>query len=132
MADTSRARQLRKTETWAEKLVWKWLRDRRFAAYKFRRQHSFGSYCLDFFCEEARVNIELDSGQHGSPGQRKYDAEREKFLESHGIKTLRFWNFRIRRDAWNIRDTIFNELQARAAHPLPEYVQPMKASTKSG
>jgi very-short-patch-repair endonuclease len=131
MTDISRARQLRKTETWAEKLVWKWLRDRRFAAYKFRRQHPFGAYCLDFFCEEARVNIELDGGQHGFPDQQKHDAERGKFLASHGIKTLRFWNSRLRRDARNIRDTIFNELQARAPHPLPEYTKPMKASKKS-
>lgn len=131
MAEISRARRLRKTETWAEKLVWKWLRDRRFAAYKFRRQHPFGEYCLDFFCEEARVNIELDGGQHGFPERQKHDAEREKFLASHGIKTLRFWNSRLRRDAQNIRDTIFNELQARAPHPLPEYTKPMKASKKS-
>ena len=29
MADTERARRLRKNETWAEKLMWRWLRDRR-------------------------------------------------------------------------------------------------------
>jgi len=37
MADIERARQLRKKETWAEKLVWRWLRDRRFSGYKLRR-----------------------------------------------------------------------------------------------
>jgi very-short-patch-repair endonuclease len=124
MADIPRARQLRKTETWAEKLVWKWLGDRRFAAYKFRRQHPIGSYYLDFFCEEAQMNIELDGGQHGLPGQQKHDTEREKFLKSQGVKTLRFWNSRLRRDAHSIRDAIFNELQARAPHPLPEYTKP--------
>jgi very-short-patch-repair endonuclease len=126
MANIGRARQLREKETWAEKLVWKWLRDRRFAAYKFRRQHPLGVYYLDFFCEEARVNIELDGGQHGLPEQQEHDAERGKFLESHGIKTLRFWNSWLRRDAQSIRDTIFNELQARAAHALPEYTKPVK------
>ncbi len=131
MAEIKRARQLRKTETWAEKLVWKWLRDRRFAAYKFRRQHPVGAYYLDFFCEEARMNIELDGGQHGLPEQQKHDAEREKFLESQGIKTLRFWNSRLRRDARSIRDTIFNQLQARAPHALPEYTKPVKAKGKS-
>jgi hypothetical protein len=30
-----------------------------------------------------------------------------------------------------IRDTIFNELQARAPHPLPEYTRPMKPAGKS-
>src|SRR5439155_18297934 len=65
MADIQRARQLRKKETWAEKLVWRWLRDRRFSHYKFRRQHPIGDYHLDFFCEEAELNVELDGSQHG-------------------------------------------------------------------
>ena len=51
MAETARARQLRKNETWAEKLMWRWLRNRRFNGYKFRRQHPIGIYYLEFFCE---------------------------------------------------------------------------------
>jgi hypothetical protein len=35
MADFVRARQLRQHETWAEKLVWRWLRDRRFSGWTF-------------------------------------------------------------------------------------------------
>jgi very-short-patch-repair endonuclease len=131
MADIQRARQLRQQETWAEKLMWRWLRDRRFADYKFRRQHPLGDYYLDFFCEEAALNIELDGSQHGFPGQRQHDVEREKFLQLHGIKTLRFWNSHLRRNARTIRDTIFNELQARAPHPLPEYMGPMVETKKS-
>ena len=96
MADIERARQLRKKETWAEKLVWNWLRDRRFSSYKFRRQHPLGIYYLDFFCEEAELAIELDGGQHGFPEQQSHDAEREKFLQSRSIKTLRFWNSHLR------------------------------------
>jgi very-short-patch-repair endonuclease len=125
MPDIQRARQLRRQETWAEKLVWRWLRDRRFAEYKFRRQHPLGDYYLDFFCEEARLNLELDGAQHGFPGQRQHDVEREKFLQSRGIKTLRFWNSHLRRNAQSIRDTIFNELQARAPRPLPDYTRPV-------
>ena len=126
MADTERARELRKKETWAEKRLWRWLRDRRFSGYKFRRQHPIGDYYLDFFCEEAELNVELDGSQHGFPGRQKHDSEREKFLQSRGIKTLRFWNSYRRRNAQNIRDTIFSEVQKRAPHPLPEYTTPMK------
>ena len=50
MADIERARQLRKKETWAEKLMWGWLRNRRSSGYKFRRQHPLGIYYLDFSC----------------------------------------------------------------------------------
>jgi very-short-patch-repair endonuclease len=124
MVGTALARKLRKRQTWAEKLVWKWLRDRRFNGYKFRRQHPIGIYSLDFFCEEARLSIELDGSQHGFPTQQKHDAQREAFLKSRGIKTLRFWNSYLRRNEQSVRDTIFHELQARAPHPLPDYTRP--------
>ena len=126
MAETKRARQLRQIETWAEKLMWRWLRGRRFSGYKFRRQYPLGHYYLDLFCKEAELNIELDGGQHGFPDQQKHDAQREKFLQSRGIKTLRFWNSQLRRNAQSSRDTIFEELQKRAPHPLPDYTKPME------
>ena len=125
MPDTDRARALRKKPTWAEKLVWSWLRDRRFSAYKFRRGHSVGIYFLDFYCEEASLSIELDGSGHGFPDQQAHDAERTRFLASLGIKELRFWNSRLRRDKQAIRETIFRELQARAVHPLPGYTRLM-------
>ncbi|MGH7976527.1 MAG: endonuclease domain-containing protein [Limisphaerales bacterium] len=124
MADAERARELRRKETWAEKLMWRWLRDRRFSGYKFRRQHPEGVYDLDFYCEEASLAVELDGFGHGHPDQQKHDAEREKFLASQGIKVLRFWNSHLRRNAQSIRDTIFRELQKRAPRPLPDYTRP--------
>src|SRR5258707_15588253 len=42
-----RARSLRKKATWAEKLLWRRLRNRQLAGYKFRRQHPVGPYDLD-------------------------------------------------------------------------------------
>jgi len=130
MHGSNPARILRKKPTWAEKLVWRWLRGRRFSGYKFRRQHPVGRYSLDFFCEEARLAIELDGGQHGFAEQRKHDAEREQFLASLSIKVLRFWNSRLRREAQAIRDTIFRELQARAPRPLPNYTERLPAQEK--
>ena len=106
--------------------MWRWLRSRRFTGYKFRRQHPLGDYYLDFFCEEAELNIELDGSQHGFPDQQKHDAVREKLLQSRGIKTLRFWNSHLRRNAQSVRDTIFEELQKRAPHALPNYTKSTK------
>jgi very-short-patch-repair endonuclease len=119
------ARTLRKRDTWAEKLMWRWLRDRRFSAYKFRRQHVWSRHILDFFCLEAMLNIELDGRMHGYPEQRRNDALRDAFLERHGIKVLRFWNANLRRDQRSIRDTIFYALQERAPHPLNDYCRPL-------
>src|SRR5438552_12255136 len=95
---TTLARNLRKRDTWAEKLMWSWLRDRRFSAYKFRRQHTFGPHILDFFCLEAWLNIELDGSQHGHPERQKNDADRDDWLEARGVKVLRFWNSRLRQE----------------------------------
>ena len=125
MPNAELARALRQNATWAEKLVWSWLRDRRFSDYKFRRGHPVGKYFLDFYCEEARLSIELDGGGHGHPDQRAHDLEKTRFLVSIGIKELRFWNSRLRGEKQAIRDTIFRELQARAPHPLPDYTRPM-------
>ena len=110
--------------------MWKWLRDRKFCDYKFRREHPIGIYYLDFFCEEARLAIELDGFGHGHPDQQKHDAEREAFLTTRGIKVLRFWNSYLRRNAQSVRDTIFRELQARAPHPLPDYTRPLETKGK--
>jgi len=121
---TAIARTLRKRDTWAERLLWGWLRDRRFSSYKFRRQHPFGPHILDFFCLEARLNIELDGFMHGYPTQRKLDAQRDTWLEARGIKVLRFWNSHLRGEKQAIRDTIWRTLQERAPHPLPDYCRP--------
>lgn len=69
MADIADARRLCRQETPAEKLMWRWLRDRRFSGYKYRRQDPIGNYVMDFFCEQARLNSELDGSQHGYPDQ---------------------------------------------------------------
>ncbi|MEW6307302.1 MAG: DUF559 domain-containing protein, partial [Verrucomicrobiota bacterium] len=122
---TGIARTLRKNDTWAEKLVWGWLRGHRFCDYKFRRQHQFGPHLLDFFCLEALLNIELDGSQHGFPTQQRADEERDAYLEARGIQVLRFWNSRLRRDKDAIRDTIFRSLQERCPHPLPSYCSPV-------
>ena len=114
MPNTQRARDLRQKQTWAERLMWSWLRDRRYSAYKFRRGFSIGIYFLDFYCREASLSIELDGGQHGFPAQRARDIERTKFLTSMGIKELRFWNGQLRREKQYVRDVIFSALQERA------------------
>jgi hypothetical protein len=85
---------------------------------------------LDFFCAGAKLNIELDGFQHGSPDQLLKDAKRDAWLEARGIKVLRFWNGRLRTEKDVVRDTIWRVLQERAPQPVPEYCMPMKPSEK--
>ena len=86
---TAIARTLRKHDTWAEKLLWRYLRDRKLSAYKFRRQHPFDPYVLDFYCPELKVAIEIDGLSHLGAKQEQHDRRRDEFLAAHGIRTVR-------------------------------------------
>ena len=110
------AHALRVKAPWAEKRLWRILRDRRFSGYKFRRQHKMGEHYLDFYCAEARYDLELDGRQHGFPLQQIEDQKRDAYLRSRNIETRRFWNHQLR-DVRFVRDTIWADLQARAPHP---------------
>src|SRR5437868_4615459 len=61
----TRARYLRKSATDCERILWRHLRNRKFAAYKFRRQHPLDPYVLDFYCPALKLAIELDGS--GTP-----------------------------------------------------------------
>jgi very-short-patch-repair endonuclease len=64
VAKTNFARQLRKNSTAAERKLWRYLRARSLAGFKFMRQQSIGPYVADFVCREQRPVIEVDGGQH--------------------------------------------------------------------
>src|SRR5262245_16541243 len=80
----SKARQLRKNQTDAERFLWRGLRSRQLAGYKFRRQEPIGPFIVDFVCYEKRLVIELDGGQHAEPNQVAYDTERTAWLVQNG------------------------------------------------
>ena len=84
------AKVLRKNFPDTERLLWKYLRAKQMEGCKFRRQEPVGSYIVDFICQEKRIVIEVDGGQH-SP-ENKRDKERDKWLKGKGYKVLRFWN----------------------------------------
>jgi very-short-patch-repair endonuclease len=85
-----RARKLRKKQTPAEDLFWALVRDRQFLGLKFRRQHQFGDYILDFYCHEQRVGVEFDGKIHET--RRAKDAKRDSYLSSQGVKVVRIPN----------------------------------------
>ena len=78
------ARALRVNATDAERLVWTLVRNRRLDGFKFRRQHPFGTYILDFYCAQAGLAVEIDGGQHFREGQERYDARRTEYLHERG------------------------------------------------
>ena len=86
----NRARELRREQAPAEAVHWRELRGRRLTGFKFRRQNVVGEYVVDFYCAECKLVIELDGETH--TGKEVADRVRQSFLESRGLKMLRFWN----------------------------------------
>jgi type I restriction enzyme M protein len=103
----SRARYLGKNPTKWERLLWRHLRNRKFAGYKFRRQHPVGGYVLDFFCPEVKLAIELDGSGHNYQTGHARDQEREEFLALQGIEVLRFWNHQVREELDGVLRAIY-------------------------
>ncbi len=103
-----RARDLRKNPTEAERLLWQHLRRRQLGGFRFRRQYAIGHYIVDFYCFEERVAIEVDGGQHSRQGA--YDAKRTSFLESQGVRVLRFWNNQVLGEVEPVKHVILEVL----------------------
>ena len=119
------AKELRKTTTDAETLMWFLLRNRALANAKFRRQHptreSDPRYILDFYCAEHKLGVELDGGQHVE--KIAYDHQRDAWFAGQGIRVLRFWNNDVLSQTEAVLEVIYAAVTANAPPspltPLP-------------
>ena len=93
------ARELRKSMTETEKILWQNLRNRKLEGYKFLRQHPITYdynanpvkyFVADFYCAERKLIVELDGKIHLS--QQEKDFIRDVILLQRGYKTLRIKN----------------------------------------
>lgn len=91
-ADKDKRRELRNHMTPAEERLWLMLRGKQFLDTKWRRQYSVGPYVVDFYCAAAKLAIELDGDSHFGGGAEQRDAKRQAYLESFGIRVIRFVN----------------------------------------
>jgi very-short-patch-repair endonuclease len=73
----------------AERKLWSALRNRQVEGAKFRRQQPIGPFVADLACQEQRLIVEADGGQHSDSIA---DDRRTGFLEGKGYRVLRFWN----------------------------------------
>lgn len=86
-----RARELRDKSTHAEEMMWNYLKTKPFGI-KFRRQHPYSNYILDFYCHSLQLVIEIDGSIHELEEVRNNDIERQRILEEDGLKVIRFSN----------------------------------------
>jgi very-short-patch-repair endonuclease len=109
------ARRLRRDMTEAEKAMWRLLRARQLAGYKFRRQEPIGRYIVDFACFSPRVVIEIDGGQHADA--TAYDERRTQFFLHEGFQILRFWNDEVLENRDGVCARILGVLDGDTPHP---------------
>ena len=90
--------------------MWRLLRDRQLARFKFRRQAPFQNFILDFVCFERRLVIEIDGSQHATA---RRDAARAAALTDEGFRIKRYWN----NDVLQRRSTVLEDILAELAEP---------------
>ena len=83
---------LRRTETNSERILWEKLKGRQLDGYKFRQQHGYGPYILDFYCPSLKLCIEVDGEVHDNEIVKQKDIERTLFLRQQKIHVLRIKN----------------------------------------
>ena len=84
------AKRLRREMTAPERILWKALRRNAIEGFHFRRQQVIEGYVVDFYCDDAKLAIELDGGVHQE--QWKYDESRDRTISSAGVRVLRISN----------------------------------------
>ena len=123
----ARAQRLRREMTDAERKLWSALRNRQLEGAKFRRQQPIGPFIADFVCQERRLIVEADGGQHA---EREFDGSRTAFLESKGYRVLRFWNNDILKNLDGVAQTIAAALST--PHPAQAALESPSPSRGEG
>ncbi len=107
------AKGLRQGQTKAEEILWKNLRARKFMNLKFRRQHPFENFVLDFYCHEEKLCIEADGSIHNEKEIMENDQNRTRLLNENGITVLRFTNHEIINNIDAVLSKIINHINRK-------------------
>ncbi len=109
------ARSLRKNMPKEERRLW--YNFLRHCSPRFRRQEIVGNYIADFYCDKAKLVLELDGSQHLDAEQLQYDMQRTKYFESLGMLVVRYYNTDILSNFDGVCQNIIALLLQRGIHP---------------
>ena len=119
----SKAKEMRKEPTKAEKKLWEHIKNRKLGD-KFRRQHPIDTFIVDFVCLEKKLIIEVDGEIHNN--QKEADESRQLLLEvKKSYKVIRFTNEEALNQIESVLEKIKSELEKRPSYkdepnsPLP-------------
>jgi very-short-patch-repair endonuclease len=101
-----RAKALRQARNLSEVLFWIQVTKGGFHKIDFDRQKVIGNYIVDFYVKKLRLIIEIDGSSH--IGKEDYDAERERFLVSLGLKMYRISVFDVMRNMHRVIEDLEN------------------------
>ena len=105
-SEKGKRRQLRQDIVKAEKIIWDKIRNKQIENCKFRRQYSVDKFVIDFYSPILKLAIEIDGESHFLKGAAEYDRERQTYIESFGIKFVRFTN----NDVYNNLDGVLETI----------------------
>jgi very-short-patch-repair endonuclease len=106
---------LRRAGTDAEQKLWFHLRAGRLHGLTFRRQHPVPPHVVDFYCEAHKLVVELDGPQHNETA----DTSRTRFLESTGLRALRYWDNEALQNTGKVLASILSACENRTLTPTP-------------
>ena len=111
------ARRLRKEMTKEERHLWyDFLKD---YPVKIYRQKIVGNYILDFYCEKAKLAIELDGSRHYEDAGQEYDKKRTLYLNELGIEVFRVSNLDVNRNFRGVCEAIHLKIGALSPFSQP-------------
>jgi very-short-patch-repair endonuclease len=91
-SEKEKRRELRRSMTKAEVLLWIQLKNKKLLGQRVLRQYSVGPYVLDFYIPKLKLAIEVDGATHMTDEEKEYDRHRQEEIENLGIRFLRFRN----------------------------------------
>ena len=100
------AAQLRSRGTKSEILLWNQLKGGQMNGLRFIRQKPIGDFIVDFYCKEVGLVIELDGLSHQYNEVMDMDERKQSYLESIGLKVIRFEDEDVIRDMLNVMRVI--------------------------
>ncbi len=122
------ARVHRHGPTAAESALWQALRSGALGGFRFRRQHAIGRFIVDFYCSKAFLVIEVDGQIHETNAVE--DAARQAFLESLGLKVLRFSNADVLESLAHVLETVRAALSPPDPAPPPGPPPPLRRAER--
>lgn len=122
----TRAKQLRRTMTRAETLLWRYIKAGHLDGLAFRRQAPMGAYTVDFVCHAARIVVEVDGETHDFDSRLRRDAARDAWLASRGYTVMRFTNEDVLRSLEGVLLTIREKTLASDRSSPPSLSLPRK------